>query len=154
MRRWKRWSEALAAEEGSASLEFITAGMLLLVPLVYLVVALGSLQAAALAVEGGARQAARVYVDSVDSATARHRTEVAVRFALADYGIDDAAASVTIDCLPRPDACLTRQGTVTVTVSTTVALPLMPPVLGGGGLLAVPIEASAVQQVSRFGRER
>ncbi|HSP76545.1 MAG TPA: hypothetical protein VLO31_10065, partial [Cryobacterium sp.] len=59
-RRWRAWADR--AERGSASLEFITAGLILLVPLVYLVLAMAALQGGALAVEGAARQAARVYV--------------------------------------------------------------------------------------------
>ena len=61
MPRSRRWIEA---EDGSASLEFITAGMLLLLPLVYLVLTMAAIQAGAFAVEGAARQAARVYVQS------------------------------------------------------------------------------------------
>ena len=55
MPRWRRWAD----ESGSASLEFITVGMLLLVPIVYLVLALSSLENASFGVEGAARQASR-----------------------------------------------------------------------------------------------
>ena len=50
---------SLRDETGTAALEFITVGLILLVPLVYLVLALASLQAGTFAVEGAARQAAR-----------------------------------------------------------------------------------------------
>lgn len=40
MPRWKRWF----ADDGSAPLEFITAGLILMVPLVYLIVAMSALQ--------------------------------------------------------------------------------------------------------------
>ena len=46
-------------DEGSAALEFILVGLVLLVPIVYLVVALGAIQGQALGVETGARQLAR-----------------------------------------------------------------------------------------------
>ena len=65
MRRSK-WS----SEAGSASLEFLTVGVILLVPLVYLVLAMSAIQAGALAVEGAARQAARVAVQAIDSGAA------------------------------------------------------------------------------------
>ncbi|MHA6695725.1 hypothetical protein [Homoserinimonas sp. A520] len=138
------------SEEGSASLEFITAGMLLLLPLVYLVLVMSALQAGALAVEGAARQAARVFVqgDTVASATAQ--AERAIQFALADYGLDAADATVAVNCAPNPSQCLTRLGTVTVNVGVEVTLPLVPPGLTLDVPLAVPLEATATQQVSRF----
>lgn len=137
-------------DTGSASLEFITAGMLLLLPLVYLVLVMSALQAGALAVEGAARQAARVFVqgDTVASATAQ--AERAIQFALADYGLDAADATVAVSCAPDPSECLTRLGTVTVDVGVSVTLPLVPPGLTLDVPLAVPLEATATQQVSRF----
>ena len=57
-----------AAGDGSAALEFITAGFLLLIPLVYLILAMAALQGGALSVEGASRQAARVFVQAPSSA--------------------------------------------------------------------------------------
>lgn len=136
-------------DRGSASLEFLTAGMILLVPLVYLVVALSAVQGGALAVEGAARHAARVYVQAPDASEAAARAERAVEFSLADYGLDVADASVQIDC-EFPRSCLTRQGMVTVTVEVWVALPLVPDVLSLRDVASVPLLASASQTVSRF----
>jgi len=150
----KSFRSLLREERGSASLEFVTAGTLLLVPLVYLVLALSAIQAGSFAAEGAARQAARVFVVAGDEATAFERAELAVRFALSDYGLEPGAAEVTISCSPRPDACLTRDGTVTVTVSTVVALPFAPPALDVNAPLTVPLQAASTQQVSRFAGER
>jgi hypothetical protein len=146
MQRSSRW----IADDGSASLEFITAGILLLVPLVYLVVTLSVLQGAAFAAEGAARQAARVFVqaDTVEAgAAAAHQ---ASEVAFSDFGIADGVSPLEFSCAPDPDACLTRAGHVTVTVRVTVALPLLPPVVGVGGHGGIPFEASATQTVSRF----
>jgi hypothetical protein len=142
----RRWAE----DRGSASLEFLTAGLLLLLPLVYLVLAVSGIQAAALAVEGAARQGARVFVQGEDGADAQSSAIRAVDFALADHGIEAGSASVSVLCEPRPGACLTRQGFVTVAVSVSVPLPLVPPVLEGDFPLAVTVGAQATQQVSRF----
>ncbi|WP_309617487.1 hypothetical protein [Salinibacterium sp.] len=139
-----------ADDSGSASLEFVTVGLVLLVPLVYLVLAMSSIQAGALAVEGAARQAARVFVQSADLDSARASATRAVEFALADHGIDPDSASIAVSCEPRPSSCLTRQGFVTVTVALSVALPLLPPVLNGDFPVAVPLTGTATQQVSRF----
>ncbi|MEO6200383.1 MAG: hypothetical protein ABIX44_04375 [Cryobacterium sp.] len=140
----------VASETGSASLEFITAGLVLLVPLVYLVLALAALQCGAMAVEGAARQAARVYVQAPDGDEAAERALRAVRIGLADYGIPADAASVRIDCDPDPARCLTRQGVVVVTVRILIPLPLVPDLLSLQSAAAIPIEATATQTVSRF----
>ena len=66
MQRSRPWTDA--GERGSASLEFLTVGMILLVPLVYLVLALAAIQGGSLAVEGAARHAARVAVLTGDRA--------------------------------------------------------------------------------------
>ena len=137
-------------DEGSASLEFITAGMLLLLPLVYLVLTMAQLQAGAFAVEGAARQAARVYVQSATTAEANAAAQRAIEFALADYGLDTDAVTVSVSCSPRPANCLTRRGLVTIQVSTTVPLPLVPPVLDLDVALSVAVNSTATQQVSRF----
>lgn len=138
------------SERGSASLEFITAGLILLIPLVYLVLALSALQAGALAVEGAARQAARVYVQAPNHAEGTARALRAVQFGLADYGIPADTAGVQIDCRPSANECLTRRGVVVVTVRISVPLPLVPDVLALRGAAAVPLQASATQTVSRF----
>ena len=140
-------------DSGSASLEFITVGLILLLPLVYLVLAMATIQGAALAVEAAARQAVRVYVVSSSEAGAAQRAERAIAFALADAGIE-SPPTVAVACGPRPGACLTRLGTVTITVAVSVPLPLVPNVLDLDVPLSVPLEASATQQVSRFGGAR
>ena len=145
MRPSKRWTD----DAGSASLEFVTVGMIMLVPLVYLVLAVASIQAGAFAVEGAARQAARVFVQARDVGAAQASAQRALIFALADHGITEPA-SIAVACRPRPSACLTRQGFVTVSVDLTVPLPLVPPVLIGDFPLAVPLHATATEQVSRF----
>ncbi|MFE6967546.1 hypothetical protein ACFVAJ_20895 [Agromyces sp. NPDC057679] len=136
------------SEHGSASLEFLTVGMLLLVPLVYLVLALASIQGGALAVEGAARQAARVAVQAGDRASAESAVERAVRVALADYGVDAGAASVTIDC--QAADCDVPGSRIRVSVHASVGLPLVPDVLSLDQVGSVPLEASATQTVSRF----
>jgi hypothetical protein len=146
MPRWRRCAE----ERGSASLELITIGLVLLVPLVYLVLAMAAIQGAAFAVEGAARQAVRVYVQSPNASEAARRAELAIRFALADAGLDALEPSVTVSCSPKPDACLTRLGTVEISVRVTVPLPLVPRVLDLAVPLGVPREACATERVSRF----
>jgi len=150
MRRSRFWTEGIRDDEGNASLEFVTAGMILLLPLVYLVLTMSAIQAGALAIEGAARQAARVYVQAPDAAEAKASALRAVAFGLADYGLDGDDAEVTITCAPEPGECLTRRGFVTVQIAVRIPLPLVPPALTMDVPLAVPLEATATQQVSRF----
>ena len=151
MRRWSRWA---TDETGSASLEFITAGLLLLVPLVYLVVAVASLQAAAFAAEGASRQAARVFVRAESTDDAHDQVRRAVEFALTDQGIDPAQASVVITCSPVRSDCLAAGSIVTVGVTVRVPMPLVPAALDLDSALAINVDSAAAQQVSRFGGNR
>ncbi|MGN6272176.1 MAG: hypothetical protein ACTHMQ_03715 [Protaetiibacter sp.] len=153
MPRARRWIEArrgAASDDGSASIEFITVGVLLLVPLVYLVLVVSSLQGASLGVEGAARQASRVFVQAETEGEARAAAERAIRVTLADYGLEAGDAEVAISCRPEPVDCLTRRGFVTVEIVTMVPLPLAPPALGIDVPLGVPVRAIATEQVSRF----
>lgn len=140
----------MRADTGTASLEFITVGMILLVPLVYLVLALSAVQGGALAVEGAARQAARAYVLAPNETEGRERVARAVEVGLADYGLENTAVAATVDC-ENPARCLTPQSAVTVTVRIVVPLPLIPDLFSFGAA-AIPVEATATQIVSRFWR--
>ena len=150
MQRWRLFRRTIAEDVGTASLEFVTAGMILLLPMVYLVLTMSALQAGSLAVEGAARQAVRVYVQAPDTRDAEAEAERAIRFALADYGLDPSEASVAISCSPRPVDCLRRRATVTITVGISVGLPLVPSAVTIGGPVAVPLRSTATEQVSRF----
>lgn len=155
--RGRRRSRFLAArlavavsERGSASLEFLTVGIILLVPLVYLVLAVAAIQGGALAVEGAARQAARIAVQASAEGAADAAVDRAVRVTLADYGVDAGAASVAIECSATD--CLEPGSRIRVSVVARVALPLVPDFLALDAVGSVPLEASATQTVSRFAR--
>ena len=154
MRPSRHWVDAIAkrwrrADAGSASLEFVAAGLILLLPIVYLVLALASIQAGAFAAEAAARQAARLFVQAQTLEAAQEVADRAIQFALADYGVDEDDASVEITCVPA--ACLEPGSIVTVVVTVSVPLPLVPAVLQGDFPLQVTLEGVAAQRVSRFG---
>ena len=152
MRRSRRFLDApaLADDRGSASIELITVGLLLLVPTVYLVLALSAIQSASFAVEGAARQAARVFVQSSSVGGGEAAAARAIAVTLADYGLDAGDARVSITCNPDPSDCLARRGFVTVSISTVAPLPLFPAILGADIPSGVPIGSVATEQVSRF----
>lgn len=140
----------LADETGSAALEFIVAGLLLLVPLVYLVLVLGAVQEQTLGAEAAARHTARVIGQAPDAAAAAARGDAVLAGAVREYGMDAGAVDVGITCRPAAEECPAAGATVIVTVRTAVALPFLPPVFGLDELAAIPVEAQAAQKVSRL----
>ena len=139
----------LSGDDGSASIEFIAAGLLLLVPLMYLVIALSSVQLAALAVEGGSRHAVRVFVQAPGEVRAFARATRAVEFAAADANLTEPVTT-RVRCTPVPANCLLAGSHVTVTVSTRLPLPFIPDLFGLRRFARIPISASSTEIVSRF----
>ncbi len=137
-----------SAERGSASLEFITLGVLLLVPLIYLVLFVSSAQAGSLAAEGAARQAARLWVQAESVTRADQLGARTAQLAAADFGFGSSNVTWRRECIGR---CLAPGSRVTVTVEITVPLPLLPPGLFGPHSTSVRMQSSATQTVSLFG---
>lgn len=136
-------------ELGSASLEFITAGLLLLIPIIYLVLSVSVVQAATLATEGAARHAARVFIDAGDVNSANLRAQSAVTSTLEDYGIPISVSEVRIQC-QNPAKCLQPGSAVHVSVQSAVTLPGIPAVLGLDQLTRVNLKSDSTMIVSRF----
>lgn len=145
MPRSRPWTD----DRGSAALEFVTVGLLLLLPLVYLILVVAAVQSGALAAESAARHAARLFVQQPDVSRAAAVAERSVDFTLADYGVDSSTATVAVTC--NPTACLDPGALVTVRVTVSVPLPLVPAALPGDFPLSVELAASAAQRVSQFG---
>ena len=127
--------------------EFVFLGVLLLVPVVYLVLTVGQLQGGSFAVVGAADQAAKVYADAATPEEADGRARQAVRLALSDFGFDEEQATVRIACGGQ---CLAPGSTVTVSVTLDVPLPLAPAVSGAYPSVAT-VDSTATQIVERFG---
>jgi hypothetical protein len=137
------------AEQGSAVVEFVTLGVLMLLPLIYLVLTLGRLQAGAFAVDGAAREAARAFTASPDDATGRARALAAVRLGLRDEGFDgDPATALTVSCSAAP--CLTPQGRVAVEVRVDVVLPGIPAFVDRFASTHVTMRSEQVGTVDAF----
>jgi len=148
-RRVRLWRAA--PEDGSAVLEFLTLGVLLLVPVVYLVVSLGRFQAASFAVEGASREAARVLASAPDEAEAARQVDAVVMMALRDQGLagaGDPAPVVTVRCSAQP--CTAPETRVSVTVELEVVLPGVPAFVDAAIPARVPVRASGESVVERF----
>ncbi|MGW6174587.1 hypothetical protein ACWF5H_13960 [Arthrobacter sp. NPDC055138] len=137
--------DGLGGEAGSAVVEFVFLGTLLLVPTVYFVISVSQVQAASFAVVNAADQAAKVYAGSDDATAGSQAAHQAALFAGGDFGIGSDQLDVKISC--GNGACLEAGSSVTAEVSISVPLPL----LGGTGLSMATVSSSATQIVERFG---
>lgn len=118
-------------QDGSALVEVVWLALLLLVPLVYILLAVFEVQRSAFAVSAATRAAGRAFSLAPTQADADARARSAARVALADQGLDLARASLAVSCTPDPHACLAPGSVISVEVAYPVALPLMPLALGG-----------------------
>ncbi|THJ66294.1 hypothetical protein E8P82_09005 [Arthrobacter echini] len=139
--------EADDRERGSAVVEFVFLGVLLLIPVVYLVLTVAQLQGGSFAVVGAADQAAKVYVDAATPAQGEERAREAVRIALSDFGFSQDQAAMEISCSAQ---CLAPGSLVSVVVRLEVPLPLMP-ATAGSSPAAATVDAAATQIVERYG---
>ena len=78
-------------DAGNALIEFVFVAVLILIPLVYFVVAVASVQRSGVAVTHAAREAGRAFATADSTGQGVERAEVAVRLALADQGLSDDA---------------------------------------------------------------
>jgi Flp pilus assembly protein TadG len=152
--RWSRSTERPSSgrrddDAGSAALEFLLVGLVLLVPIVYLIVALGLIQERMLGAETAARYVARVLATTDGSGDARERVEHVLRDVADEYGLDRRTVELDMACLPHADPCPDAGSVVTVTVVAHVVLPLAPPILGLDRAAAIDVEGRSSQRVSR-----
>lgn len=137
-------------DAGNAVVEFLAVTLLLLVPIVYLVLVLGRLQAATFAAEGAAREAGRAFTTAAGPDDGARRAVAAVGLALADqgFGAVDAAGALALEC--STDPCLTPGSRVLVRVAFDVDLPGVPTFVQSVVPLAVPVRAEHIAPVDEF----
>jgi len=136
------------ADRGSAVVEFVALGVLLLVPVVYLVLCVARLQAAAFAAEGAAREAARVVAAPGPEGDARADAEAVVALALADQGFDVSEGRLDTWC--STDPCSAPESLVRCTVTVEVVLPGVPGFLAGAVPARLPVVATGTATGDRF----
>ncbi|MER2135067.1 MAG: hypothetical protein ABS910_10375 [Arthrobacter sp.] len=134
-------------EDGSAAVEFVFLGVLLLIPLIYLIIAAGQVQGAAYAMVGAADHAAKVYAAAPPGASPGEQATAAAELALADFGFDPRALELRISCSPE---CGVPGSTVTVTAAMNVPLPIVG-LVPGLDLAPVRVDSTSMQTVERFG---
>ena len=105
-------------------------GVLLIIPMLWIVMSVFEVQRGTFGVSAAARAAARAYALAPDDVTGEVRAVAAARQALADQGLDTAPLEVRIECRPYPTNCHSGTSVITVRIATSVQLPLLPAVLG------------------------
>lgn len=129
-----RVSARARAEGGNALVEFVVLAVALLIPCLYLVLTLGSVQSAVFAADVIARDAARIHATQTDPAAAAQHSLEQSHLVLEDFGLS-AQDVLEISC--SHDPCATPGGVVTAQVRIAVEIPGLGAVLGGGGPVAV-----------------
>lgn len=118
-------------DDGSAVVELVWLGILLLVPILWIVLSVFEVQKGAFAASAAARSAGRAYALAPTDAEGERRARAVARQALADQGLGSAPLQVTVSCTPYPLDCHRGTSVITVRIATRVDLPLLPDVLGG-----------------------
>jgi hypothetical protein len=137
------------SDAGTAVVEFCLLALVLLVPVVYLVLALGRIQAGAFAAQGAAREAGRAFVTADDERSARQRADAAAAIAFADQGFrDPALVGIDVSCAASP--CLAPDQRVVVRSRVQVTLPGVPRLLDRVIPARLEVTARHVATVDRF----
>ena len=134
-------------ETGRAILEFIFLGILLLLPLTYLVLTAARLQAASFSASLAGREAGRAFVTAPSDDEGYARARAAAFLAFTDFSFDDGS-EVAVACDGSP--CLRPEGSVTSTATIEVQLPLVPDFLAARLPASVTISSTHVASVDRF----
>lgn len=138
---WQRFSR-LASDEGSAIVEFVFVAVVVMVPLVYLLVAVAVVQRSQVAVSNAAREIGRAFATSASTTDVPRRVEAAVRIALRSQGIpDDVIVRFVAAGAPCSSVAVTpvlaAGAQVTVCVTRHARLPAVPSVVAGRGVTCV-----------------
>ncbi|NEE03303.1 pilus assembly protein [Phytoactinopolyspora halotolerans] len=139
-----RRKRRMRSERGGAIVEFHLLGLLLLVPLVYVLIAVLDVQRSSYGVTQAVREAGRMYVITGDESAARTAAAVALR----DQGVEPGSVTLAFTCSTRP--CLQPGSEITVTARTEVAMPLVPDVIAGTVNAHIPITAAHTAVVDRY----
>lgn len=131
------------AERASAIIEFVFVAVLVLVPLIYLIVAVAVVQRGRLATTNAARDVGRALATSTTAGQAELRAQAALRVAL--HGLGLAPADVELryveagaDCRSEPTVpSLAPASVFAVCVIRHQPLPAVPTVLSGRGVTII-----------------
>lgn len=124
-------------DRGAASIEFVFLGILVMVPLLYLVIAAFEVQRNAFAVTQAAREAGRAFGTADELAGAEHRARYAMELALRDQGLSLDGTDLRYGppgggCADTGAATLDPGTDFEVCVVRTFRVPAVPSYFDGG----------------------
>ncbi len=128
--------------------EFVFLGVLVTLPIFYLVVLLARLHAGAYAVSLATREAGRTFVTAPTGASAPARAQSAARIAFEDQGFG-GEGSVAVACAASP--CLTRDAEIRTEGRLAVELPFIPDFLADAVPSSITLTSTHVESVDRYG---
>ena len=124
-------SEQHDSEEGSAIVEFLGLGITLLIPVLYGILTIFSLQSSVMAAHAASAQVV-LYVQEQPQ-----DSSVGPEHAAADYGVEPSDVSVSLSCASGECVSGTK---AYATVTVQARLPLLPSFMGGG---VIPVSSHA-----------
>lgn len=150
-RRERQWWHGcrgrVLEDRGSAVLEFIVIGVLILVPMAYIVMSVMRVQAATMASTQAVREAARAYATADSVAEGRAAAITAAQVAFEDQGFLLPESALRVDCL---GGCLAPGSSIQVDLDWRVDLPWIPASLSQGRSASVPIDAVHTARVDTY----
>ncbi|GAA1632182.1 MULTISPECIES: hypothetical protein [Brevibacterium] len=133
-------------DAGTAVIEFIFAAVILLIPVVYLMLALSQLQAAGYATTSAAVSASRIAARDANPSQQRAEDVAAMHFT--DFGLRDVPITITYSC---SGPCGRAGSLVTADVETRIPLPGIPLIFGSENSPHITMRASHSDVVATTG---
>lgn len=128
------------SEQGSSLIESLILGILILLPIAFMVVEFGEIQRAAIGVSAASREAGRAFVTSRSNSEAESRARAAANSVMSIHRLDPSRATVSI-------AGELKRGSE-VRVEVTYRTPEVPlPLLGA--IPAMTLRSSHIETVDR-----
>lgn len=136
-------------ERGSLSLEFIMFGVVVLVPFVYFIIALASVQQSMLAADAAARHVARGLSLATNADEADVRASAVLDTIWQQYSLAPDDVTVAVSCTPADIPCPSAGAIVHVEVGIRTSLPFVSGVPGLERLASVPVRAEAINRMGK-----
>jgi hypothetical protein len=154
-RRWLGRRLGEDAEAGNAVLEFVVLAVLLLVPLVYLMLAVLRVQGTAYGIAEATREAGRAFVSADASSDPYAQACTAATIAMRNQVTDtfDCRSRLSISCVGACSPTSAPGDTIRVEIDVPVALPMLPASVFGNST-AISLKSVHDEVVDEFRARR